>query len=95
MTVAATKPKRCAACKTLFTKARRKFSINLMGGRMKPTEKMMAIDFAQAMKTQADRWPMILELYAADAKEKKAKFDAYVEAGFSTDQAISLVKGGT
>ena len=59
---------------------------------MKPTEKMMAIDFAQALKTQADRWPILLELYAADAKAKKAKFDAYVEAGFSTAQAISLLR---
>jgi hypothetical protein len=61
---------------------------------MKPTEKMMAIDFAQALKTQADRWPILLELYAADAKEKKAKFDAYIDAGFTADQAIALVKGG-
>lgn len=61
----------------------------------KPTEKMMAINLAQALQTQADRWPMLLELYAADAKEKKAKFDAYVEAGFSSDQALYLVKGST
>ena len=61
---------------------------------MKPTEKMMAIDFAQALKTQADRWPILLELYAADAKEKKAKFDAYIDAGFTAYQSIALVKGG-
>ena len=61
---------------------------------MNQTEKMMAINMAQALKTQADRWPMLLELYAADAKEKKAKFDAYIDAGFTADQAIALVKGG-
>ena len=61
---------------------------------MNQTEKMMAINMAQALKTQADRWPILLELYAADAKEKKAKFDAYIDAGFTADQAIALVKGG-
>jgi len=60
---------------------------------MNQTEKMMAINMAQALKTQADRWPILLELYAADAKEKKAKFDAYIDAGFTADQAIALVKG--
>ena len=61
---------------------------------MNPTEKMMAIDIAQALKTQSDRWPILLELYAAEAKEKKAKFDAYIDAGFTADQAIALVNGG-
>ena len=55
--------------------------------------KNMKLDMMQAIKDAQDQFLMRTELFKVVASEDKAKFDAYVSAGFSQDQALALVIG--
>lgn len=55
--------------------------------------KMRAIELAQMIKDAREALPLRIELFSVMAVEQKAKYDAYVSAGFSSDQAIQLCKG--
>lgn len=59
---------------------------------MSPQNKLAMLAVAQGLKDAEANWPTNLEIFAMLAKHLKAKFDALVEAGFTTEQAIELLK---
>jgi hypothetical protein len=50
----------------------------------------MAQGVGTLLKNSQDNWPILLDLFAHTAKERKAKFDAYYKAGFTEAQALYL-----
>ena len=47
---------------------------------------------AQAIKKVRDNWPMLLEQITISARLAKAKYDALLKEGFTSDQALELCK---
>lgn len=47
-----------------------------------------------AIKNIRENWDYQIELLDAVSRVRKAEFDAYVNAGFSAEQALELVKAG-
>jgi len=54
----------------------------------KPNEKMMML--SEAINAAKETFMLRTELFAMAAAETKAEFDAFVAAGFSTDQAMQF-----
>lgn len=59
---------------------------------MNNNPKLTALEISEAIKNAIALFDYKVELWAHSAKEKKAEYDAYVDAGFTPEQAIFLVK---
>lgn len=57
-----------------------------------PQQKLNALALAQAIKDSKDTFLLRMELLAQVAAEMKAKHEALVNAGFTSEQAIELIK---
>ena len=57
-----------------------------------PQKKMQMIELAAHVEDLRNNWDMQLEICSLVAKTKKARYDAFVEAGFSVIDALALVK---
>lgn len=54
-----------------------------------PNDKTLKVS---ALLQEANKHFLLMtEVFAAVAKETKAKYDAYIEAGFSSEQAMELL----
>ena len=56
--------------------------------------KDQAMLLTSAIKNIRENWDYQIELLDAVSRVRKAEFDAYVNAGFSAEQALELVKAG-
>lgn len=54
--------------------------------------KTVSLAIATSLKEQEENWPLLTELFLSDAKKRKARFDAFVDAGFNETQALFLVR---
>ncbi len=55
-------------------------------------QKMNHVALAQAIKDSQETFLLRMELFAAVAAEMKAKYDALLTAGFTSEQALELCK---
>lgn len=56
--------------------------------------KEQAMLMTDVVKNIRANWDYQIELFDAVSRLRKAEFDAYVNAGFSAEQALELVKAG-
>lgn len=56
--------------------------------------KDQAMLLTSAVKNMRENWDYQIELFDVVSRLRKAEFDAYVNAGFSAEQALELVKAG-
>ena len=54
--------------------------------------KAWAIQATREIKDKAANWDYVLEVFADEAKSRRARFDAHKKAGFTDEQAITLIK---
>lgn len=59
---------------------------------MNNNPKLTAMEISEAIKASIALFDYKIELWAQSAKEKKAEYDAYIDAGFTPEQALFLVK---
>jgi len=50
-------------------------------------------EFKDALQGMRDQFTDMVEFFKIDAQYKKAKYDAFVEEGFTPEQALFLTKG--
>lgn len=55
-------------------------------------QKLDRLALAQAIKDTQDTFLIRMELFAIIAAETKAKYDALINAGFTSEQALELCK---
>lgn len=55
-------------------------------------QKANTIEMVQAIKDSQESYLLRIELFAVVATEIKAKYDALVSAGFTSEQALELCK---
>ncbi len=46
----------------------------------------------EGLTKMQEMFPVMLQVYTHQARDTKAKYDAYVNAGFTPDQALTLIK---
>lgn len=56
-----------------------------------PTPVEVAQQTQRSKDFVTENWAALLEIWAQTARTKKAKYDAYVKAGFSTTDALYIV----
>lgn len=61
-------------------------------GNSNTNSKLTALQITEAIKLARELFDYKVELFIQQAKESKAEYDAFVDAGFTPEQALFLVK---